>query len=83
MTIWPQDKPFKVSRNMATGERLTRTTESREFFATEAEARQAFGSARTRNECSRVLSVLHFGRANNYGDRNTMECLGIKRFRKP
>lgn len=83
MTIWPQDKPFKVSRSMATGERLTRTTENLSFYATEAEARAAFMVPRVTNECSRSLMVMHFGRPNNYGDRNTAECLSIKRFRKP
>lgn len=82
-TAWPQDRPFKVSRNMATGDRLTRTTEDREFFATEAEARAAFVVPRIRNECSRTLTVLHFGKPDNYGHRDSMECLSIKKFRKP
>jgi hypothetical protein len=82
MTAWPEDRPFKVTRNIATGDRLTRTIENREFFPTEAEARVAFSIPRVRNECSRTLQVLHFGKPNNYGGRDTMECLGSKRFRK-
>lgn len=83
MTVWPQDRPFKVSRNMATGERLTRTTEMREFFATEEDARAAFAVPRVRNECSRQLLVLHFGKPDNYGSRDSMECLKTVKFRKP
>ena len=41
------------------------------------------GEAKFRNECSRTLTVLHFGKPDNYGHRDSMECLSIKRFRKP
>lgn len=83
MTVWPQDKPFKVSRSMATGDRLTRTVDNNSFFPTEVEARAAFATPRISNECARTLIVMHFGRPNNYGDRDTAECLQIKRFRRP
>lgn len=83
MTAWPQDRPYKVSRNMATGDRLTRTTEDLSFFSTEDAARTAFAAPRVRNECSRQICVMFFGVPDNYGSRDTMKCLGTKRFRKP
>jgi len=83
VTAWLPDQPFRLASNMATGDRLTRTTETLQFFATEAAARAAFTAPRLRNECSRTLTVLHFGRPDGYGSRDTAECLGVRKFRKP
>lgn len=80
-TTWPTDKPFKVSRSIANADRLTRSVEDIELFATEAEARAAFASPRTRREVSRMLSVLHFGKPDGYGHRDSLECLAKKKFK--
>ncbi len=80
--IWPADKPFKVAFNIATGERLTRTTETGDLYATEVEARAAYAVPRHRNECSRVLIVMHFGQPDNYGHKDTAECLARRKFRR-
>jgi hypothetical protein len=80
ITGWPTDKPFKVSHHVATGDRLTRAVEVREMFSTEAEARTAFCAPRGRLEVSRMLTVLHFGKPDNYGHRDSLECLAKKKF---
>lgn len=81
MTNWPAEKPFKVSKSIANADRLTRSTETILLFATEVEARAAFTAPRERGETSRMLSVLHFGKPDNYGHQDSLECLATKKFR--
>jgi hypothetical protein len=80
-TAWTADKPFKVGQSIANADRLTRSTETISLFATEAEARAAFAAPRARREVSRMLSVLHFGKPDGYGHRDSLECLAKKKFK--